>query len=151
MTDNHDHFLTRVYDKQEGKMFYPGDKVNPNHYGNSPYELVAIDSCGLITLDPWKHEINLIPFGNRFVPMLCAAYKDKNQKLIYEHDIIKTPNMEYVVERYQGMFIAEYTDDYYSLDDVITQLKRANVQIEISGNIHENLNPLTKKEANHGK
>ena len=89
---NYDRFLTRVFDKQEKKMIYPGDEFNSNHYGNSPYELVAIDSCGLITLDPWKHEISLILFSDRYVPMQCWGLPDKNKKLIYDDDIIKFEN-----------------------------------------------------------
>jgi len=88
---NYDRFLTRAWGKREKKMIYIGDKFNPNHYGNSPYELVGIDSRGLITLDPWKQEINILPFGDRFVPMTCAGLPDKNKKLIYAGDILRVP------------------------------------------------------------
>ena len=162
MPNNYDHLLTRIYDKQEKKMFYVGDRMPDNCYSDflskyhDNFTLLAINEYGLCVgaytkdIRPQIQILN-VSFGDRFIPMLCSAYKDCNKKLIYEHDVIKTPNIEYVIERYQGMFIAEHTDDYYSLYDVITQLTNAKIPIEISGNIHENSNPLTKKEANHDK
>lgn len=145
---NYDHLLTRVYDKQEKKMLYPLQ----NEFIDDEYNLLACNATHLITRSISRDNVQTyIPYKDRFIPMLCAAYKDTNEKLIYEHDIIKTPCAEYVIERYQGMFIAEHINDYFSLDDVITQLKNTNIQIKISGNIHENLNPLNQKEEDNDK
>ena len=140
---NYNRLRARVWDKQEKKMLYQGDKFNSNHYGNSPYELIGIDSRGLITLDPWKHEINIIPFGDRYIPMLCAVLKDKNKKLIYEADILRVPSKcdwdKVNFSSYEVLFC-----DNDSLEDHIGfRMNRVHYHGSVSGGWVPNFNPKT--------
>lgn len=103
---NTDRFLTRVFDKQEKKMLYPGDKV---HF-DSPYifryygiykDKVYGDSSLILEeedLDTDERSINIKNFylKDRFIPMQCMGLKDRSEKLIYGEDIIKTPNHKYI-------------------------------------------------------
>lgn len=90
---NNDRFLTRVWDKQEKKMIYQGDFF-PGEDGD---ELMFI-GITLALVDPAilgsDNEGNVIELyiEDRFVPMMCTGSHDKNKKLLYGEDIIKTPD-----------------------------------------------------------
>lgn len=71
----------------------------------------------------------------------CTGAKDKNGKLVYEGDIIKTPNgaIGYIVWSQQDL--AFYTKD------LIPKEKEAYlVECEVIGNIHENVDLLENEE-----
>lgn len=90
---NYDRFLIRVWDKENKVMLYPGDKFNIS--SEDVYYQGVNGSCLLITslacnnLGIPVSLLNQIPFGNRFIPMLCSGQKDQNEKLIYGSDIVK--------------------------------------------------------------
>lgn len=96
---NYDRFLTRVFDKKEGKMIYPGDHFSTVKGENLDHEFIGIIDEGLIVethyfnpdvCDEPSCHTNIIPFGDRYIPMQSMGRKDKNDKLFYQHDIIKT-------------------------------------------------------------
>ena len=75
----------------------------------------------------------------------CTGLKDKNGKLIYENDIIDTPNGVYrvAVDDF-GLWTAIYKGnplkDVVEWSDIVKNyaFNRENVEIVILGNIHEN-------------
>jgi len=89
MTTNYNHLLTRVFDKQEKKMLYVGDKF---WFKNNEYIFNTCDNECIYSVSAGhlKGSQLLITFANRFVPMQCMGQKDNNNILFYQHDIIKT-------------------------------------------------------------
>lgn len=84
---NYDRLLVRVFDKQEKKMFYPLQ----NEFIDDEYNLLACNATHLITRPISREDtITYIPFGDRFVPMQCMGKRNKDDKLFYQHDIVKT-------------------------------------------------------------
>lgn len=75
----------------------------------------------------------------------CTGLKDKNGKLIYENDIIDTPNGVYrvAVDDF-GLWTAIYKGnplkDVVEWSDIVKNyaFNRENVEIVILGNVHEN-------------
>lgn len=86
---NCDRFLIRVFDKQEEKMLYQDQKTE---YGI----FLGVNNDGVIFESDYQNYgdlrtlIIVEPFGDRYIPMQCMGRKDKNNKLFYQHDIIKT-------------------------------------------------------------
>lgn len=150
---NYDRLLTRVWDKQEKKMIYPEDYIGTieyKHTGTVKHaEFVAIQGDSMwIKYDDYEgdcfREVGLDNKG-RFVPMMCLGKKDKEQKLIYQSDIIKMENelYEVIVNEDIGAFgflSLKNTDNLF----VPTVLFRKDA--EIIGNRWENENLLEVKE-----
>lgn len=119
--------------------------------GERTCTISRVDIVDTIEKDDYRYMDYECYIKDRYIPMLCTAYKDKNEKLIYEHDIIKTSaGIEYVVERYESAFIANGIENYILLGDLLSHLMHKRKTIEISGNVHEHLNPL-EKESNNDK
>lgn len=92
---NNDRFLTRVFDKQEKKMLYPGYTIQAIKIPEIEDILTELEFIGIsgefMILKGYKiefYKVYHIPCGNRFIPMQCTGLRDKNDKLIYEWDII---------------------------------------------------------------
>lgn len=114
---NYDRLLTRVFDKQEKKMLYPGDKFPDNFYPpHTNIRLVGVTNIGLI-ISVYDENANItyptglcicyIEFGDRFVPMMCTAAKtDDAKKLLYESDIIKHNSSLAIIkwDLYEGLY-----------------------------------------------
>ena len=91
---NTDRFLTRVFDKQEKRMLYQDDTF---FYLDKEYSYAALNENNIIvyrwtdsTDHPDDSKVHFIPFGDRYIPMQCMGRKNKDNKLFYQHDIIKT-------------------------------------------------------------
>lgn len=137
---NNDRFLTRVYDKQEKKMLYPGTEFKYGDY-EDPFIFQCIANQHFMCCSParssyiesWAHL--LIAFGDRFVPTMCLGRQDKNKKLIYADDIIATSNNKYLVywDEESAAFWFKRLDNECELliDDF-------SCEIEIIGNRWEN-------------
>lgn len=75
----------------------------------------------------------------------CTGLKDKNDKLIYENDLIKCPNGIYriAVDDF-GLWTAIYENnplkDVVEWSDIVKNyaFNQENVEIEVIGNIHTN-------------
>jgi len=92
---NTDRFLTRVFDKEKKEMLYPQEILTPSSsiYIDGGYKhLIGISAKGVLIsyYSGITYVINIIPFGNRFIPMQCTGHRDKRRKgkLIYESDIL---------------------------------------------------------------
>lgn len=85
---NYDRFLTRVFDKYLKEMIYSDKYMG----------LVTAPEAGILFYDQ-----TFEPFNDRFVPMMCTGWKDKNDKLIYKGDIC---------QKGKDIFIIRYNDNY---------------------------------------
>lgn len=156
----YDRFLTRVWDKEEKEMVY----VN-NYFWyelDDNYKRIAFRGCtdleiigniyGTSMDDPDDYIITFIPFNNRFIPMQCTGLKDKNDKLIYEGDIIKIyfPALKYEnkIILKEEIYISKVTYMCNGLKLVdkygIRGFCGKSSDIEIMGNIYENQELLEK-------
>lgn len=80
---NTDRFLTRVFDKQEKKMVYLGDKfIDGTKFIGIIAKGILVTFDGILFV---KKEC-----GDRFIPMQCMGRRNKDDKLFYQHDIVKT-------------------------------------------------------------
>jgi uncharacterized phage protein (TIGR01671 family) len=133
---NYDRLLTRVFDKQEKKMLYQGDKFSFIDTKNYGYRFVGVGAEGLVvTHGQDDRYMTIIPFDDRFIPMQCLGLPDKNKKLIYESDIVATSNNKYLV--YQDEEAASFW--FKRLDNECEILiNDFGCEIEIIGNRWEN-------------
>ena len=162
---SYDQLLTRVWDKQEKKMLYKRDK---HYFGEPDYPglmkfITCCDDfliCEFITgKEPGDiPALEFIPFGDRFIPMSSSGLRDKNNKLIYEGDII---NIDEKYAKISGQDIknclvgfkegcAMYcrTELHLALEDFDTYLWMDTRQknCEIVGNAYENPELLIEPE-----
>jgi len=128
---NYDRFLTRVWDKQEKKMFYltggwSCKKTSLIKIDNKEYEAISIRAeekqITYNRLDNDGDCLKEIDIGDRFIPMQCTGFKEDLEFrgdgiLIYEFDIIKTHVGVYLLVKLRsGCWIAESLDHKYSVD-----------------------------------
>lgn len=109
---NTDRFLTRVWDRKRGMMCFPGDEIYLEtyyrDYSHDRDEKLFGDKAVLCTyLGCYQNYDNSLQivfrsptnniivasnddgyFCERFIPMRCIGLRDKNNKLIYEGDLI---------------------------------------------------------------
>lgn len=142
---NHDRLLTRVYDKHENKMYYE----NGGHpstllkdYEGDECDFLAVTASGILV--DYCHDLrngcvieysHIIPFKDRFIPMLCSGRKDQNKKLIYTADIVATSNNKYLVywdEKSVAFWFKRLDNECELLIDDFS------CEIEIIGNEFEN-------------
>lgn len=136
-----DRFKFRVWNKQSNnyikeKMFYIDkfgelfkyEKSKSTIYINAPYVMCL---C-----------------GNNYIIEQCTGLKDKNDKLIYEGDILKITDqmIDYIVEVKwnEGMFCYEITPNSANL--VFFDLTDNETTVEVIGNEHENADLLENEE-----
>ena len=129
-----DRFKFRVFDKENGEMFYP-TKEDEYIEIDANGDLIGINLEGL-----WCGGLNCIL-------MQCTGLEDKSDKLIYEGDILKFKlledfaafgtNEKYVeiiapvIYEYGGFFIEQSENSIF-----LGQLPMS--EIEVVGNIYEN-------------
>jgi len=110
---NTDRFLTRVFDTQEKKMFYPGDKFK---FDVRTFTFAGVDN-GRILVEEAGEYICLVDFPDRFVLMMCSGATTNNtNKLLYESDIVKHNGSLAIIKwnLYEGLYLESlnYEDAY---------------------------------------
>lgn len=91
-------------------------------------------------------------FGDRFIPMQCTGLKDKNDKLIYEGDIISMNNMNIYSIGYCDFghtFTLDFKDCYGSDSCHYFGEEGTGIltnKIEVLGNVYENKELMEKKK-----
>lgn len=141
-----DRFKTRIFDKTTNTMHYndfvitstgyvaklePDLEVDHDDFG----EPVSIESKDKFIIDQTNLE-----FDEKMIVMQCTGLKDKNNKWIYEGDIVKDiniPSYFCIVEWIKGGFYLKSTvSNSFLLFDTTQQ--------EVIGNIYENPELLEK-------
>lgn len=140
---NTDCFLTRVWDKEEKRMIYVGDLVNkePN-LKTCCYEFLGVNQNYIICQLEF-HDIELILFGKRFIPMLCAGRKSCDGKLAYDGDIVSpAPGSEIFMNKDCVNWLGRieiFKNDEYLMAWLIEGIAAWPIEkCIIRGNIYEN-------------
>lgn len=130
-----DRFKYRVWDKESSKMLYPvGDEESIEFDGNGDF--VGIDKIGY-----WNGGLNC-------EIMQSTGLKDKNGKLIYEGDVIKTEAQAGIVINYGIVGFNEkearflMTANLKSQDYIYSFWYRNS--LEVIGNVYENKDLLNE-------
>lgn len=122
MSDNN-RFKFRVWDVQEQKFVYfdLSDKENLSDFG-----YFATEEC------PDYNEQIRCPDANCWALIIeqCTGLKDKNSKLVYEGDILKSGILHYRVSWHNGKFVLNKGCKNYPISGCDL--------MEIIGNIHQN-------------
>jgi len=118
---DYNRLLTRVFDKENKVMLYPGDKFNIGSEDvcyrgvSGSYLLITSQTCNNlgIPVDLLDH----LSFGSRFVPMQCTAARTNDiNRLLYESDIIKYKKSLAIIkwDLYEGLYLEPliYDDNY---------------------------------------
>jgi len=65
--------------------------------GERTCDIYCVDIVNTPEKDDYRYSDYKCCIEDRFIPLLCTAHKDKNQKLIYGADIVVTSNNKYLV------------------------------------------------------
>lgn len=122
-----DRFKVRAWDTEEGR--YASDEDICFDTGGScdnVYDLVVVDD-------------------QFYIYEQCTGLKDKNGKLIYEGDILKSIYIEktYIVGREKHYACWSYR--YKNVGTTLSEGDIVNYELEVIGNIHENPELLEEK------
>jgi uncharacterized phage protein (TIGR01671 family) len=129
-----DRFKFRIWDKKLKKLA---------KWGDNPYHNMEIMNyiCVENPVTDWRHE--------DYILMQCTGLKDKNNKLIYEGDIINIWCKNLAKNQISDVFYCEeiaafcfhYETDYGN----IVPCTMVKTEIEVIGNIYENKELLCKQ------
>lgn len=128
-----DRFKFRYFNKFINKMVEPKNWQNVNVIYRCLEQQVCFDE----NIDSVSYDY----IGNNLVFMQCTGLKDKNGKLIYEGDIVKTSPSGFF-DNDRDVFYIKFTDGYrlayqdWQTLDTIGGF--SNKLFEIVGNIYEN-------------
>lgn len=147
-----DRFKFRVWNEKHGRYIQDNEYPIGGDYSLSMTQYGYVEVIGLgdyqedsDTTHSWGCVKNLREYIGECIIEQCTGLKDKNGKLIYENDIIDTPNGIYrvAVDDF-GLWTAIYKGnplkDVVEWSDIVKNyaFNNENVEIVILGNIHEN-------------
>ena len=105
------------------------------------------------TFNPIKKEAEIEYDKERYIVEQCTGLKDKNGKLIYDGDLIKSPSNSHVLEVFRyidGTYMTrEYRKNGYN-ELSVYQFIAGEYGIEVVGNIHQNKELLKEEEVEDG-
>lgn len=124
-----DRFKFRAWDKKHGIMVYCEEEASRKQIKEyeALYDLDEYYFCREVAILSCLYDIN-----DDFIFEQCTGTKDKNGKLVYEGDVIKTPNgsIGYIVWSQQNLG--------FSTKDLNPKEKEVYLfECEVIGNIHE--------------
>ena len=147
-----DRFLVRYWVKDSKKYLNSNKLV----YNDGTFTQVSTKQ-----LPNGTHMSYILYDWNTFevIPEQCTGLKDKNDKLIYEGDIVKGKAtmgeggfeyLGYIKWCYQSELIGWYIEDKdggaWSLNQAHAKISADNITGEVIGNIHENADLLENKD-----
>ena len=134
-----DRFNFRVWDNELKKMFYVVDEDESIEFGCNG------SLIGVCKEDQWHGGLNCIVEQ-------CAGLKDKNDKLIYEGDIIVKNDINELGYKRTRLCTVSWHDKWLSwvittqYGDIYELSDYESDQYEIVGNIHENADLLIEND-----
>ena len=133
----------RFWDKENKSMIYDSDFLNVNSYG----DVIYIDWDNDI-VDKLSNHVKPCP---KVIPLLSSGVKDKNDKDIYNEDIIKIPNSKMYSKVFfeAGCFMIEnLSETCIKIRGKFEKVSNNPLSQEVVGNIRQNPELLIEEENN---
>lgn len=126
MKINKSRFLTRIWNIPEKQIVYEGEYTTIHHCDGVKYgAMFSTIAGGLVLLE--KAAIKSTIFSDKIIPMQCTGICDKNNRLIYEGDIVQEPKHE------------KNNSTYFFAPSIIVHEHNAFVRTEINGSVIDNI------------
>lgn len=106
------------------------DKEKNNYVDDSEVELI-LHNDGVLLFGNWHEDIKVVE-QDKFIVEQCTGLRDNIGHLIYEGDILRTYDEDWVIVEWVDCgFKALIDDTYYDLDDIVDKYT------QVISNLHE--------------